>query len=312
MKKNSMKMNKILCLINYSSVSIFILLLFLLGCSQEEKPIQQRKIVVFCDESIAPVIKPTIDYYDSTGSLIKVDFKPTNAWNAMAKLLSREADAIIIARDYTRYEDSLLKAFNVQPHQKLTIALDALVFFVNKDNPLDTLTFNQINKFLTDKKYSLKSQYPNKLKTEPILIVNSPLSSELINLNNLVARGAGIVRPVKIFQTYDSVKSYVKQNPNAIGVGYLSHLYREPDLRPIAISFVDTAGNYIFPHNVNQPNIVRRLYPFIVEYYVFVLDRLNDNAMSFARYLYNPGYPQKYFFDIGIVPANAKITLIEE
>lgn len=307
-----MTMNKILGLKYHLTVSIVILLLSLMGCSQEEKPTQQRKITVYCDETIAPVIKPTIDYYDSTGSLIKVDFKPTNAWNAMAKLLAREADAIIIARDYTHYEDSLLKAFNVQPHQKLTIALDALVFYVNNDNPLDTLTFEQINQFLTDKKFSLKSLYPKKLKSEPILTVNSPLSSELINLNNLVANGAGIVRPVKIFQTHDSVINFVKQNPDAIGVGYLSHLYREPDLRPIAFSYIDTAGNYIFPHNVNQPNIVRRLYPFIVKYYVFVLDRLNDDAMSFARYLYNPGYPQKYFFDRGIVPANAKITLIEE
>lgn len=307
-----MTMSNILGLKNRFSVSFIYLLLFLVACLKDEKPIEQRNIIVYCDESIAPVIKPTIDYYDSTGSLIKVDFKPTNAWNAMAKLLAREADAIIIARNYTRYEDSLLKAFNVQPHQKLTIALDALVFYVNKDNPIDTLTFEQINNFLTDKKFSLKSLFPKKLKTEPILTINSPLSSELINLNNLVTRGEGIARPVKIFQTHDSLINFVKQNPDVIGVGYLSHLYREPDLRPIAISYVDTAGNYIFPHNVNQPNIVRRLYPFIVEYYVFVLDRLNDDAMSFARYLYNPGYPQKYFFDRGIVPANAKITLIEE
>lgn len=307
-----MTMNKILGLKNHFSLSIVIFILSLMGCSQDEKPIQQRIITIYCDESIAPVIKPTIDYYDSTGSLIKVDFKPTNAWNAMAKLLAREADAIIIARDYTRYEDSLLKAFNVQPHLKLTIAFDALVFYVNKDNPLDTLSFEQINKFLTDKKFSLKSLFPKKLKTEPIVTVNSPLSSEIINLNNLVTHGAGIARPVKIFQTYDSVINFVKQIPDAIGVGYLSHLYREPNLRPIAFSYVDTAGNYIFPHNVNQPNIVRHLYPFIVKYYVFVLDQLNDDAMSFARYLYNPGYPQKYFFDRGIVPANAKITLIEE
>lgn len=307
-----MRISNILGLKNRFSVSVIYLLLFLVACSKDEKPIEQRNITVYCDESIAPVIKPTIDYYDSTGSLIKVDFKPTNAWNAMAKLLAREADVIIIARNYTRYEDSLLKAFNVQPHQKLTIALDALVFYVNKDNPIDTLTFEQINNFLTDKKFSLKSLFPKKLKTEPILTINSPLSSELINLNNLVVRRDGIARPVKIFQTHDSIINFVKQNPDAIGVGYLSHLYREPDLRPIAISFLDTAGNYIFPHNVNQPNIVRRLYPFIVEYYVFVMDRLNDYAMSFARYLYNPGYPQKYFFDRGIVPANAKITLIEE
>lgn len=293
-------------------LAVFLALSFLLSCSKEEPPAQQRKIFVYCDESISPVIKPTIDYYNSTGSLIKVEFRLTNAWNAMAKLLAREADVIVIARDYTRYEDSLLKAFKVQPHQKLTIARDALVFYVNKDNPLDTLTFEQVNKFLTDKKFSLKSQYPKKLKEEPVLAINSPLSSEVINLNNLVTRGSLILRPVKIFQSHDSVLNFVKSNTNSIGIGYLSHLYRQPDLRALPISFIDSDGKYIFPHNVNQPNIVRRLYPFVVEYYVFVLDRLNDDAMSFARYLYNPGYPQKYFFERGIVPANAKITLIEE
>lgn len=296
---------------NLSALILFTFILF--SCGKEEQTnFEKHKILVYCDESIAPVIESTIKYYGSTGSLIKVHFKSTNAWDAMAKLLAREADLIIISRDYTRYEDSLMQVFKVQPHQRFVIARDALVFYVNKENPLDTLTFEQIHKFLIDKNYSLKSQYSKILKEEPILVVNSPLSSEIINLNKLVARNLGIARPVKIFQTHDSVKNYVKKNKNAIGVGYLSHLYIEPDLRAIPISFIDSLGNYIFPHNVNQPNIVRQLYPFIVEYNVFVMDRLNDDAMSFARYLYNPGFPQKHFFERGIVPSNAKITLIEE
>lgn len=287
-------------------------LLVLSACGEEKKETaKNRKIVVYCDESIFQLLERIVQHYDSTGSIVDVELRRTNAWNAMAKLLARETDAIVIARDYTHYEDSLMKAFNVFPHQKLTIARDALVFYVNKDSPLDTLTDAQIREYLVNKNSSLKKIYA-KLQIEPVIASNSPLSSELINLNKLVLHGNTIQRPLRIFQSHDSVKNYVKSNPNAIGIGYLSHLFAEPDLRALPISFIDSSGNYVFPHNINQPNIIRGYYPYIVEYYVYVLDKLNDNSMTFARYLYNPGFPQKYFFECGIVPANAQFKLIEE
>lgn len=300
-------------IIKLSLLSILIAgLLFILGCGGEKKEIaKDRKIVVYCDESIFPLFERIVQHYDSTGSLVEVELRRTNAWNAMAKLLARETDAIIIARDYTRYEDSLMKAFNVFPHFKLTIARDALVFYVNKDSPLDTLTDAQIREYLVNKNFSLKKIY-TKLQTEPVIASNSPLSSEIINLTKLVLRGNNIQRPLRIFQSHDSVENYVKSNPNAIGIGYLSHLFAKPDLRALPVSFIDSSGNYIFPHNINQPNIIRGYYPYIVEYYVYVLDKLNDDSMTFARYLYNPGFPQKYFFERGIVPANAQFKLIEE
>ncbi|MCX7879746.1 MAG: substrate-binding domain-containing protein [Ignavibacteria bacterium] len=289
---------------------IFILVLASCGKEEVQKP-DSRKITVYCDESIYPIIFPCVQHYDTIGSLVKLTFRKTSAWDAMAKLLSREADAIVIARSYTRYEDSLMKAFNVSPHTRLTLARDALVFYVNKDSPLDTLTDEQIRNFLTDRKYSLKKIYP-KLVAEPIFVSNGILSSELVNLNNLVLKNRNLTRPLKIFNSHDSVKNFVKANSNSIGIGYLSHLFAEPDLRALPISFIDSANRYIFPHNVNQPNILRANYPYIVEHYIFVLDKLNDNSMTFARYLFKPGFPQKFFFERGIVPSNAEFRLIED
>lgn len=296
-------------IINFSAIVIFILLFT--TCGTEKSVPEQRQILVYCDEAIYNLILPCVRHYDSTGSVVKVTLRKTTAWDAMAKLLARETDAIIISRNYTHYEDSLMKAFGVLPHTRLALAYDALVFYVNKDSPLDTLTDEQIKNFLTNKNFSLKKIY-KQLATEPTIVVNSPLSSELVNLNQLVLKNKPIARPLKIFQTHDSVKSYVRTNPNSIGIGYLSHLFAEPDLRALPISFIDSTGKYIFPHNVNQSNILRNLYPYIVIHYIYVLDKLNDNSMTFARYLYNPGFPQKYFFERGIVPANAEFRLIEE
>lgn len=290
---------------------LLLLFSFFLSCETKENKTEQRNILVYCDESIYNLILPCVKHYDTTGSLVKVTFRKTTAWDAMAKLLAKETDAIIISRDYTRYEDSLMKAFGVYPHTRLLLAYDALVFYVSKDSPLDTITDEQIQKYLTDKNFSLKKVY-KALTSEPIIVVNSPMSSELVNLNQLVLKGKNISRPVKIFQSYDSVKNYVKINPNSIGIGYLSHLFAEPDLRPLPVSFYDSTGKYIFPHNVNQPNILRMLYPFVVKHYIYVLDKFNDNSMTFARYLFNPGFAQKYFFEHGIVPSNAEFRLIED
>lgn len=303
---------------NINIFMIVVLLVCIASCNdktkdtaESQKELKDRKLNLLIDESVFNLTEKPVMQFDSIDANCEVTYRKVTAWDAMAKLLSGETDAIILPRENTKYEDSMMKAFKVKPLTKVQIAFDALVFYSRYENPADTITDKQLTSILTDKNSSFMKYYP-KLKEEPEFVSNKYISSEYENLKSIVLKGNSIKKRIKFFGTSDSVINYVKSNPGSIGIGYLSQILKQPELKPLRISYTDSTGNYIFPRVVHQANIVRKLYPYIITLYIYVADEKKDAAMRLARYLSKNGNAQKYFLDQGIAPAFAKIKLIDE
>jgi ABC-type phosphate transport system substrate-binding protein len=273
--------------------------------------VNSGKITVYCDESVYKLLQKPFRYYDSAYKDIKLTVIKVSARDAMAKLLSGGSPAVIIARDYLHDEDSLMKAFKVHPHERMIYAEDALVFFANKEYPLDSMNDGQVKKLFTDKNTDFKKLFP-KIKKEPKLAINSVTSSEYANLKHLVIKDSKLNRKLIYLSNSDSVVQYVKENPDAIGIGFLSQVVNDLSLKLIKIGFVDTTGKYIFPHVVHQANIVRRYYPYIVPEYVYLLEDRKNLPFWFAIFIAKERVVQTYFKDAGIVPAFARFKLIGE
>lgn len=286
---------------------------FFFGCTTEtkEKSEDPNKITVYCDAAIYATIKPLWQLFDSLDTSAEIQLKKASSMDAMVKLLSGEANAVLLPRDYTHYEDSIMKVFAVAPHTKMQYATDALVLFVNVKSEIDTLTAQQVKQYLTNANYSLTDKN-KKIKADPKIVINNGASSEIENLQKLITGKEPIKRKLKMFGSVDSVKSYIDANPNDIGIGYLSQIVQESKFRAIAISFLDSNKKYIFPHVVHQTNVAQNLYPYIVKHYIYILDKRQDLTMRFGRFLSTHPAAQKYFNEIGIVPAFAKIQLIGE
>jgi ABC-type phosphate transport system substrate-binding protein len=303
-------------------VSFFILPLIsaLLFISCEDKnaeksgweAINSGTFTALCDESLYDFLQPVFHSYDSMHVDIKKTILKTDARRAMAELLAGNAKIIILGRDYLKDEESLMKKMKVT-RVRYKFAEDALVFFTQKNFPTDTLTHQQLKNILQNKDSQLKQYYP-KLEAEPNIVINRFTSSEYGNLIKLVIdSGSKISRRLIFSGGIDSVKQYVRNNKNAIGVGYLSYLIKDTsEFKMLSISFVNKKGKYIFPHVVHQANIVQRYYPFVVEHYVYLLEDRQNIVYWFARYLSIEAIVQRYFNDAGIVPAYAKIKLIEQ
>ena len=278
---------------------------------QEKEDLKARAVKVYIDESIFRLVEKPILQFDTIDANCEVTFQKVSAWESMAKLLSGETDAIILSRDYTHYEDSLMEAFHVKTYLKMPLAFDALVFYTKYDYALDSLTDNQIKTVLSDKKAGLMKFYP-KLKAEPEFVTNSHLSAEAVNLKKLVLGNLVEQKKIRMLGTSDSAMDYVKLHDNTIGIGYLSQVQKHPEFKILRISYVDFSGKYIFPRVVHQSNIVRKLYPYIVTHYIYIYDQKKDASMRLGRYLSKHGNAQKYFLDQGIAPAFAKIQITDE
>lgn len=297
-------------------LALGILSVFAVSCSSNDKQPQTQEekdyrfARIYIDEGINEMVNKAVMDFDSIDAEAKLTVASASAWDCMAKLLTGEAEALITPKDYTRYEDSVMKAFDVKPHVKMSFAFDALVFYVGYNQPIDSLTDAQIKSLLTNSDKKFSDFFP-RLGKEFEFVTNSHLSSEIVNLKNLVLGTQTEKRKIKYLGNQKQVVDYVKNN-NAIGIGYLSQINKDPDLKALRISFNDSTGKYIFPHAVHQANIVRKLYPYIVTHYIYVFSEQKEAAMRLGRYLSKNAQAQRYFLGYGIAPAFAKIKLIDE
>jgi ABC-type phosphate transport system substrate-binding protein len=294
----------ILILILLSSTILF------QSCSKDKvkENLNVGKLEVYCDANLFPLLKEPMELYAKTYPDVKFTYKLVSAREAMRLLLSGNAKAVIIGRDYLKDEDSLMKAFKVNRLQ-IKFGKDGLVFFTKAGFPIDSMNVKQIYSWLTDKNYSLKTQFPN-LNFEPELVTTDVNSSVYANFKSLAAENGKIVRKIKIFDDMEQVKNYVKSNPQAIGVGFLSHVYENADFASIRLGYNHKDGKREVPQIVHPSWVVMDRYPYIADYYIYVTSDLNDLPNYFATFIQKNADVQKYIFSKGVVPEHAKINLL--
>lgn len=303
-------------------VTIIISFIILTSCNSEKQKEPQTKeeypetmnsgnLTAYCDNSILSLMDSAFIMYRADYPKVNLTIETGNARQVMAKLLAGEARVILIARTYLRDEDSLMKVYNVEPHPKMEMAYDALVFFTHKDFPLDTLNAEQIFEYLQSNKDVLRGYY-KQLKSEPELVCPNINSSEYANLQVLAARNQPIMRRIRFLEDFESVKDYISNNNKSIGICFLSQIVNDTSYKLIRIGFINDKGRSIRPRQVHQAFIVQDLYPYKVTLWAYVLQDMRNLPYWFAKYLSVEEKVQRYFLNRGIVPAYARIKLIKE
>lgn len=285
-------------------------IILLPSCTKEKvkRNLNVGKLEVYCDANLYPLLKQPFELYAETYKDIKFSYKVVSSREAMRLLLSGNAKAVIVARDYLGDEDSLMKAFKVE-RVKIKFGKDGLVFFTKPDFPIDSMNVTQIHSWLTDKNYSLMKQFPS-LGFEPELVTTDMNSAVYANLVRLAAENHKIVRKIKMLGDMEQVKNYVKNNPKAIGVGFLWNVHENADFTSIRMGFFHKNGKREMPQIVHPSWVVMDRYPYIVDYYVYVTADANDLPNYFATFIQTNEEVQKYIFSKGVVPEHAKINLL--
>jgi hypothetical protein len=296
----------------FKSVFLLVFVFFIASCEKTGKlDTQVKTLNVYVDESLYDLMKAPLMIYDTVFAGSEVKLTKATAAESMAQLLAGKCDAIISSRSYTKKEDSLMKVYQVQPHVKETIAKDALIFYVDMDFPLDTITSDQLVSLLTDKNSKLSAYFKN-IKSEPVFVCNNFQSSEFYNLKEMVLKNKKIEKYIKFYNSHDSVMSHILKNKNDIGIGYLSHITHNGEYKALSVSFTDSTGKYINRKPVHQAYLIQGMYPYIINHQVLVADAKDfDFQGAFLRFISKNGQVQRYFNEFGIVPAFAKVRIID-
>jgi hypothetical protein len=299
-------------------IQLFALFIVLFVASCNEKPkdpnaetLFSGSLTMYCDDEIAGLIKPHIDTFVVKNQGAKVEFIPASARKCMAELFANKARLVVSARDYLYDEDSIMKANNVAKHNTLPIAIDAMVFYVPKTFAYDTISASSLKDVFTNG--APLSKYW-KTVGELTVCMPEPNSSVHGNLIKFCGDGKKIQAGVKIryLKGADSVRAAVNANKGYIGVGYLSQLVNDTTrFKMISVGFVDSLGDYRML-KVHQSSVYRQLYPYAVPINAYLLTNDRNFALGCASYLAYETSPQYSFLQSGIVPAYAKIQLVEQ
>lgn len=301
-------------------ILIILLAIFIIACddNKQTQEILQKNNVESMNEGSVNLISDielkfmmdtVYKMYDDSYPKVELTVEYVNARKAMANLLAGESTISIISRGYLPDEDSSMKAFNVQ-RERMEIAKDALVFFAQPDYPIDTLNVEQIFQILTNSDENLKDYFPA-LSEEPIIAVADQNSSVYAHLINLAARGKSIKKNLKLFETTEQVKEFVKANPNSIGIGYLSHIVHNINFKAIRLGFHYENGKREMPQVVHQAYIVMDRYPYVISHYAYLLEDRRNLPWWAASFFAKETKVQSYFNKFGIVPAYAQFKLIK-
>lgn len=287
--------------------------LFLSSCEEPktqqitESPVA-GKDTIYVEDVLFSYFMEAKPKYDSVFENAEITLLPVNARRGMSLLFSDTASCVILARDYLRDEDSIVKSMSL-PFQKIEIAKDGLVFFVSKEIPLDTLNLKQLESIMLGT--SINTIQKNTI-IEEALCIPSMQSSEYAGLLKYFYKGSNpITAKLKQFEDRDSLKNHVRNN-KAMGIGLMSDILKDSTLKAIRIGYNDSTGRRVAPQIVHPGFIVQNMYPLVLPIFAYTKSEKQNLAWGFATFMEKDPSIQKVLLNKGIVPSHAKYNLIQE
>jgi len=203
--------------------------------------------------------------------------KSSQTHGAFMNLIDRNADIILTHRTISPDEKVHADSFEVTLIET-PIALDAFVFVVNKNNPVKSLTVNQVQKIYTGEITNWSQVGGNNASIKVFTRPRNSGSEEV--LRELVMDG---LEPADFPESAIGGMSQVFGEilNNVDGICYTFNNYKDLQARVPDSEVPKLAINGISP---NKNTVKNRSYPFISEVHVAIRSDLDHNTMASKLY----------------------------
>ena len=226
----------------------------------------------------------------------------TGTHNAYLSLINNQAEIILVARKPSEDELNLAQEMEIELDVR-PVALDAFVFMVNRQNPIDDLTTDQI-----------RAIYSGELTNwQELGWTDNPINAYQRNensgsqelMNDFVMQGTPMIdSPDMILDSMGGPFTAIGAEPNlnhsgdVYGIGYTVHFYAKYMVSNDNIEFIGING--IEPTTLT---ISDRSYPFTSEVYVVIRsDEGEDSTATLLRDWLLSEAGQMVVFSSGYIP----------
>ena len=238
-------------------------------------------------ENNTKYVEPNLKRNDA-GKFLKL-FKSSQTHQSFINLIDRKADLILVARkmssDEKAYADSKGVSLIETP-----IALDAFIFIIHRENPIQSLTIEQVQDIYTGKitgweevggsDWGNPGLYGDGDKIHPYIRNANSGSQEL--METLVMKDLDIAEfPENSFELIHSMAGaldHVSRDVNSIC--YTVYYYKER-MATGTWNIKDLAINGIYPE---RKTIGNKSYPYTAEVYAVIRSDLDESSMAHKLY----------------------------
>jgi phosphate transport system substrate-binding protein len=266
---------------------LFFLLLGFFSCFSDEKKtkgnedtINSGTINVSVDETLQPLMLAEFNVYafQNQNAKLNVTFKPER--EVFDDFKNDSARAIIVTRELTEDEMNYFKSIQYVP-RSMPFAKDAISFIVNKNNPCDSFTLDELIK-------TIKGQST----TNSVIVFDNNGSSTLRWLKDSLLKKDALSKNCFALQNNPEVIKYVSENEKAIGIignSWISNLNdslvikRLHTIKRVKIAAINSR-DFLEPY---QSEIATNSYPLARMVYCIQRDGKVGLGTGLQRFLYD-------------------------
>ncbi len=229
---------------------------------------------------------------------IRISVSGGGSGTGIAALINRTVDIANASRQISPDEARQAEANGVEPVE-FVIARDAIAVIVNKENPVNQLTIQQVSDIYSGKinNWSLVGG-----EDRPIVRLSRETNSgtHLYFLENVLRLGQKDNKTLfstdtLLLPSSEGISSEIRQNPNAIGYDGLG--YVTPDLKMVAISR-SSKGPYVIPSATTAND---GSYPISRDLYMYTAGQPSGAVKAYLDWIMSPD-AQQIVTQLGFVP----------
>jgi len=309
---------------------VFLLTILVYSCDFHEikSKATTGEMTIDVDENVEPLMIHLKNEFERLNPEAKLNlvFKPTK--NVIAELLNGDCSLIIITRDFDDEEKGFIEKHKIEL-QRYGIAIDAIAFIVNVDNPVSRLTSTDLKEIFTGK-YTEWSQIEaqdeeqnkdllkqlrgknNKIK----LFIQRPNSSTYNYVKDSVLAGLDYSKNSTLCSTSVQMLEMIRKHKNAIGISNLSWLSKgnqdelDSTIKTLRISKIHSSGRQDDFAQFHQGLVFNKEYPYRRKVILYTTDfgiKLSTGLITFL--LSKEG--QKIVLENGLVPISQPVRTIK-
>jgi phosphate transport system substrate-binding protein len=289
---------------NWLKITLLLLpILFAAGCSEDADPGEPVGFIqVKGSDTVVNAAQKVAEEFMKDYPHVFVAVTGGGSGVGIASLINKTCDVATCSREMKPKEKEMAEARGVYP-KEFAVAYDGVAVIVNKDNPVERLTIEDLHRIFTGKAVSWKEFGGKDL---PIVTLSREVSSgthiyfkeEVVQLGKKDNHEEFSPQTL-LLTSSQAIVEEVAANEEAIG--YLGMGYVSDRTKPLLLA----NGSEFHPPDVN--NVVNKTYPLSRPLYFYTNGEPNGVAKLFIDFTLSPK-GQQQFIETGFVPVGVTVA----
>ena len=240
--------------------------------------------------------------YQKVNPAVRISVSGGGTGTGMAALINKTTDIANASRKIKDEEKQNARKNGVEPNE-IEIARDAIGVIVNRENPVQQLTLQQVSDIYSGKITNWK-EIGGEDRTIVLLSRESNSGTHVYFLEQVVRLGnrqdKTLFSPdTLLLPSSEGIMAEVRQNPNAIGYDGLGYI--TPDVKTLAVAPQD-GGEYVRP-SIETVNNAK--YPIARPLFMYTSGEPQGEVKTYLDWILGPE-GQKIVGQLGFVPLQQK------